>query len=292
MEFPFSYVQLFGLTIGIGITFIIAALMNKLLSKNIDKLLSDKPSLATTYSYGRRLVVAIVILIGVSVTAFTVFPELGGLASSVLITVGFLSIVVGMAAQQSISNLIAGFLVSTSRPIEINDAVVFHDEFCFVEDILLMHSVLRTWDNKRLIVPNSTILSEVIINYSKTDPTMLAPVFITITYESNLDKAMNIMVEEAKRHPDCLPIGDLPNVAVMDYSDRGIELRLLSRAKDQLTAFMMIRDLLYAIKKKFDQEGINIAPSRTYLTFDERTREQIINLIHQNLQKKDRYRAR
>jgi small-conductance mechanosensitive channel len=122
-----------------------------------------------------------------------------------------------MAAQQSVSNFIAGFLVSTSRPIEIGDAVVFNDEFCFVEDITLMHSILKTWDNRRLVVPNSTLLSEVVINYSKTDPTMLAPVFLSITYESDMDNAKEIMIEEAKKHPDCLPIGDLPNVVVMKY---------------------------------------------------------------------------
>jgi len=110
---------------------------------------------------------------------------------------------------------------------------------------------------------------------------MLAPVFVTITYESDVDKAMEIMLDEAKRHPDCLPIGDLPNVVVMEYSERGINLRLLSRAKDQPTAFMMIRDLLYTIKKRFDEEGIALAPPRTYITFDQQTRAQIIEIAEQ-----------
>jgi small-conductance mechanosensitive channel len=54
-----------------------------------------------------------------------------------------------------------------------------------------MQTILRTWDNRRLIVPNSTLFSEVVTNYSKKDPTMLAPLFITITYEPNLDKAIS-----------------------------------------------------------------------------------------------------
>ncbi len=145
----------------------------------------------------------------------------------------------------------------------------------------MMHVILRTWDNRRLVAPNSTLLSEVVTNYSRTDPTMLAPVFVTITYESDVDKAMEIMLDEAKRHPDCLPIGDLPNVVVMEYSERGINLRLLSRAKDQPTAFMMIRDLLYTIKKRFDEEGIALAPPRTYITFDQQTRAQIIEIAEQ-----------
>ena len=94
------------------------------------------------------------------------------------------------------------------------------------------------------------------------------------------------MVDEAKKHPDCLPIGDLPNVVVMDYTERGIKLRLLSRAKDQPTAFMMIRDLLYTVKKRFDAEGIALAPPRTYVTFDQQTRKNIIDLVREILKEK------
>jgi small-conductance mechanosensitive channel len=115
---------------------------------------------------------------------------------------------------------------------------------------------------------------------------MLAPIFVTITYESNLDKAIEILVDEAKKHPDCSPIGDLPNVVVMDYTERGIKLRLLSRAKDQPTAFKMSRDLLYSIKKKFDAEGIALAPPRTYVTFDQQTRKNIIDLAREILKGK------
>jgi small conductance mechanosensitive channel len=276
-----SYVdleRLVPLVTGLGITLVVVLLLNKFLSSQVERIVSASPGLTTTYRYIRRVAVSVVVLTGMILSAFAVFPTLQGLASSIVITLGFASIVVGLAAQQSISNLIAGFLVCISRPIQIGDAVVFHEEFCFVEDITLMHSILRTWDNRRLIVPNSTILSEVVTNYTKTDPTMLAPLFVTITYESDLDKAMEIMVDEAKKHKDCLPIGDLPNAVVMEYGDRGINLRLLSRAKDQPTAFVMIRELLYGIKKRFDEEGIALAPNRTYIALDKTVRQEVVDL--------------
>lgn len=270
--------RLVPLVTGLGMTLVVVLLLNKFLSSQVEKIVAASPGLTTTYRYMRRLAVSIVVLTGVILSAFAAFPTLQGLASSIVVTLGFASIVVGLAAQQSISNLIAGFLVSISRPIQIGDAVVFHEEFCFVEDITVMHSILRTWDNRRLVVPNSTILSEVVTNYTKTDPTMLAPLFVTITYESDLDKAMEIMVDEARKHKDCLPIGDLPNAVVMEYGDRGINLRLLSRAKDQPTAFMMIRDLLYGIKKRFDEEGIALAPNRTYIALDKTVRQEVVDL--------------
>ncbi|MEM2735773.1 MAG: mechanosensitive ion channel family protein, partial [Candidatus Bathyarchaeia archaeon] len=64
---------------------------------------------------------------------------------------------------------------------------------------------------------------------------------------------------------DCMPTDDLPSVVVMDYGESGINLRLLSRAKDQPTAFKMARDLLYQIKKEFDANGIEIPYPRRHL---------------------------
>jgi small conductance mechanosensitive channel len=222
-----------------------------------------EPRLQTTITFVRRLALAAIALLGVSAATFSSFPAAGGLIASLFIAAGFSSIVIGLAAQSSLSNLIAGMVVSVAQPFKIGDAVVFKNEFCFVEDIRLMITVLRTWDNRRLMVPNQLFLNEVVTNYSAVDPTMLAPVIVQIPYESDLDKAMNIMRNVALRHPECLPIGDLPHVVVMEYNESGIQLRLLSRAKDQPTAFQMERDLLYQIRKEFGANGIEIAyPTR------------------------------
>ena len=83
------------------------------------------------------------------------------------------------------------------------------------------------------------------------------------------------MVDVAKKHPDCLPIGDLPNAVLMEFADSGILLRLLSRAKDQPTAFMMARDLLLQIKKEFDANGIEIPYPRRYLVMDKKVEEKM-----------------
>jgi small conductance mechanosensitive channel len=255
---------------GLIITYLTTYIANIVLRRYALGIGGKEPRLQTTITFVRRLILAAIALIGVSAATFTSFPAAGGLIASLFIAAGFSSIVVGLAAQSSLSNLVAGMLVSVAQPFKIGDAVVFKNEFCFVEDIRLVLTVLRTWDNRRLMVPNQLFLSEVVTNYTAEDPTMLAPVLVQITYESDLDKAMKIMKDLARKHPDCLPIGDLPNVAVMDYTESGISLRLLSRAKDQPTAFNMERDLLYQIRKAFEANGIEIAyPRRRIVLRDE-----------------------
>ena len=264
--------------LGLTITFIIVYIINSLLDKYTRRLAIKHPALLTTYAFLRRLVVTIIAIIGVMSATFTAFPETSGVIASIFVAAGFASIVIGLAAQSTLSNIFSGIMVSTSQPFRIGDAIMFRDDFCFVEDIKLMNTILRTWDNRRLVVPNSVFQSEVIINYSIGDPTMLVPIYVQVSYESDLEKAMQIMVDVARRHPDCLPKENIPNAVVMEFQDSGILLRLLSRAKDQPTAWRMARDLLLEIKKEFDKNGIEIPYPRRYLIPSEELQKQISKL--------------
>ena len=159
-------------------------------------------------------------------------------------------------------------VISTSQPFRIGEAVLFANEWCWVEDIRLTFTVLKTWDNRRLMVPNQLFLSNTIVNYDTNDSSKLCIVYVTITYESDVDKAIEILKEAARLHPDFLPAGNLPVVHVMDFTESGINLRLLGRAKDQPTNFQMSKDILYEVKKAFDANGVQIAYPRRKITID------------------------
>ena len=212
------------------------------------------------------------------------FPSVGAAIASVFLAAGFASIVIGLAAQTSLSNLIAGMVISTSQPFKIGDALSYANEWAWVEDIKLTFTVLRTWDNRRLVVPNQMFLNSTMINYDSVDSSKLCIVYVTITFESDLDKAIAILKDAAKKHPDFLPSGNLPVVHVMDLGDAngaspdanaspGISLRLLSRAKDQPTNFQMSKDILYTVKKAFDEGGIELAYPRRQIVVDPNPRK-------------------
>lgn len=279
MQIPYIYngllLSAIKLAAGLTLTFIVVHYLNRFL---ISKLILPHPELMTTLSILRRVVVLSVALIGAMATITTVFPQAVGMITSLFVAAGFASIVIGLAAQSSLSNVVAGILVSISQPFRIGDAVMFRDEYCYVEDMRLVHTILRTWDNRRLVIPNSVFQSEVLTNYSIVDPSVLVPVYVQVSYDSDLKKAMDIMVEVARRHPDCLPTDSLPNAAVMAFEDSGISLRLLTRAKDQSTAFNMTRDLLFEIKKEFDRNRIVIPYPVRYLTFGPEVREILSDL--------------
>jgi len=243
---------------GLAMTFIVAYYLDKILMKSLGQIAFSQPKLLTMTTIMRRMAVLSVALLGVMASTFTAFPESMGVISSIFIAAGFASIVIGMAAQSSFSNVISGIINSISQPFRISDAVMFRDEFCYIEDMRLIHTIMRTWDNRRLVVPNSILQNEVIINYSMSDPSVLVPINIQVSYESDISKAMQIMTDIARNHPECQPIGDIPNAVVMEFQDSGVLLRLLSRAKDQSAAFSMARDLLLSIKIEFDAQNIEI----------------------------------
>lgn len=266
---------------GIAITYMAVYIINVLIVRYQTAIEGKQVQAQTTITFLRRIIIGIVAIIGSAIAAFSSFPSVSASVASLFVAAGFTSIVVGLAAQSTLSNLIAGGVIAFSQPFRIGDAISYANEWAWVEDIKLTFTVLRTWDNRRLVVPNQMFLNSTTINYDLNDSTKLCVVYVTITYESDLDKAMGILKEIASEHPDFLPSGNLPVVHVMDFTDGntldGVHLRLLSRAKDQSTNFQMSKDILYQIKKKFDANGIELAYPRRQIVVDPNSRRNSVN---------------
>ena len=216
-----------------------------------------------------QIVIAMVFI--VALAAILNVLGLGGTVTGIIMGAGFAGIVIGLAAQGVLGNFFSGLSILFSRPYRIGDAVLYHDNFTFVEDITLMHTVLRTWDNKRVIVPNSVIDKEPLINYTINDPTMIAPIYIDVAYETDMEKAYRVMVEEAKKHPLCLTDKMEPKVHLTGFKDSGIELRLIAFARTQGDAFQMSCDLRRSMLERFREENIEIPYPKRYIIHEKKT---------------------
>lgn len=247
---------------GLVITYLVAYIVNLIIARYQNTLQETRSPLNTTITFGRRVLIGVVILIGVAGTAFASFPEASGAVASLFVAAGFTSIVIGLAAQSSLSNLIAGGVISTSQPFRIGDGISYNNEYCTVEDIRLIFSILRTWDNRRLMVPNSLFLSSVIINYTAEDQSKISTIFIQITLESDVEKAMDIMKDVISKHPSFYPAEGLPAALIMGFTESGMQLRALGRARNQSDNWNLEKESLLEIKKEFDRNNIKIAVPR------------------------------
>ncbi|MDE1860218.1 MAG: mechanosensitive ion channel family protein [Candidatus Micrarchaeota archaeon] len=263
--------QVVGFGTGLILVYLVTYIANAAFKKYATVLSRKEPQMAITVTFGRRLILAVIALVGVAIVTFTSFPGAGATVASLFVAAGFASIVIGLAAQSSLSNIFAGMIVSTSRPFRIGDAVLFQmpwgAEWCWVEDLRLSYTILKTWDKRRLVIPNQIFLNTPLVNYTMTDQSKLCIVFIQVPYEADLDTVIEIMKDEARKHPSAVPTEGLPAVHVMEYDESGIQLRLLLNAPDQGTNFQMSKDLLYNIRKRLMQKGISIQYPRREVIF-------------------------
>ncbi|MEM3509685.1 MAG: mechanosensitive ion channel family protein [Nitrososphaerales archaeon] len=246
------------------ITSLLVAAVNQLSSTRIKKLVESVPEKETMFRLLNRLLVSLIYIVGGLVALSIIYPGVTGALSTLLLGAGFLGIVVGLAAQRVLGNLLSGININLAHPIRVGDAVMIKGEYGFVTDITLRHTVIRTWDNRRLIIPNSVLDDEVIINYTLEDPKKLFGIVLYVPYDTNIERVAQIMIEEAKKHPDVLP--DLaPIFQILNFEKESIQLRLLFMAKDQGTAFRTAVELRRSIKKRFDEEGIKMSCVTNYI---------------------------
>ncbi len=231
----------------------------------------------TSYRLLRHFVVAAIYIMGLIVVISSV-PQLRTLSVALFAGAGFAGIVIGLAAQSTLTNIVSGISLAVFHPFRVGDIVTIHDEYGTISDLTLRHTVVVTWDNRRLIIPNSIISEESIINWSIEDPTVIWPVNIGISYDSDIDLARSIMEDEARGNPNVMghyevsrihpevAEGSEVKVLLTELGDFAVNLRLMIWVRDRSKAYTTGCELMESIKKRFDVEGIEIPfPYRTIL---------------------------
>jgi small-conductance mechanosensitive channel len=159
------------------------------------------------------------------------------------------------------------------KPFRVDDIIEVGEFMGEVEDITLRHTIIRDFENRRVIIPNSNISAENIKNSSITDQRINKRIFFGISYDSDIELATKIIREEAEKHPSCqewrtskqIEQGE-PKVYIrlVSFGDSSVNLRANVWAAGPIEAFEMECDLNKSVKKRFDAEGIEIPfPHRT-----------------------------
>jgi len=222
----------------------------------------------TSFSFLRYVLVAAVYLVGITL-AFYSIPALRTLGATILAGAGVLALAVSFASQQALSNIVSGLFIVIFRPFKIGDRIYLKDKLLegFTEDITLRHTVIRDLENRRIIVPNSIISNEIIVNADYGDPMICRLLEFGISYESSIDLAKKIITEQALKHPLTLDNRTsqqleadegIVTVRVSALGDFSVNLRVWIWTKDQSDAIQLKSDLLQTIKERFDAEGIDI----------------------------------
>ncbi len=261
------------------VTYLVAKIFNFAYRRFVERSASKGDENLTTYKFLEHSISAVVYIVGISF-AISKIPFLVPVAQSILGAAGILAIAVGFAAQQALGNVVSGVFIVISKPYQINDRISFNDGLRgVVEDISLRHTVIRNFENQRIIIPNSVISSQILINSNYADTKICRLMDIGISYGSDIDLAKKIMAEEVEKHPlniDVRKEEDIekgtPRVTVrlLELSDSAVIIRAWAWATDPPNAAVMYWEVLESVKKRFDKEGIVIPfPQRTVSYLDE-----------------------
>jgi small-conductance mechanosensitive channel len=162
----------------------------------------------------RRLVFVVILAIGVAL-ALSQFGSIRRLATGILASSALLGLVIGLAARQTIANMVAGIMVAITQPIRIGDRVTFDGETGRVDDVTLTFTYIDTGDGRLMVVPNEQIVSGVLFNHSTGD--QAAPVTASVWLPPDTD------VDGAR---EALGAAGVATVSVAETTPEGVRVEV------------------------------------------------------------------
>jgi small-conductance mechanosensitive channel len=188
----------------------------------------------TQVSVLRRIVIAVIVVVGLA-SALMTFDRVRQLGAALLASAGIAGIVVGLAAQKTLGNLIAGLQIAITQPVRIDDIVVVEGEWGHVEEITLTYVVIKTLDLRRLIVPITYFIERPFQNWTRAGTDLLGTVVLRVEYGVPVD-AVRV---ELQRILESTPLWDrkVGQLQVSDATERLVELRILVSAPDSGTSW-------------------------------------------------------
>jgi small-conductance mechanosensitive channel len=151
---------------------------------------------------------------------------------SLLASAGIAGLVIGLAAQRSMSTLLAGIQLSITQPIRIGDTVVVEGENGIIEEITLTYVVVRIWDMRRLVIPMTYFLDKPFQNWSKGPSEILGTVTLQVDHLADVDAFRAELRRLLEGEGRALWDGKVQSIQVTDASDRTVTLRVLVSARD------------------------------------------------------------
>lgn len=177
----------------------------------------------------RRLGVAIIVLLAVGSILLT-FPSVQAVGASLLASAGVASVVAGLAAQSTLANVFAGMQLAFSDAIRVDDVVVANSEWGRIEEITLTYVVLRTWDERHVMLPSTYFTTTPFENWTRKGSAITGAILFDLDWRVNIGSLRDQL--DAVLGATNLYDGRVSNVQVTDATGGMVSVRVLVSAAD------------------------------------------------------------
>ena len=277
MDFSNEYIQYGILILSTSIivmivSFIARKALDLLIKRNSEQLKTD----ATNFIFLKNSLSFILYSIGIF-WIFHKIPYFNSLGTALFAGAGVLAAVIGFASQKAMSNIIGGLFILIFKPFRVGDIIeVSNGKKGIVEEITLRHTVIRDYEFRRVIIPNSVMSDETIINSTITDQKIRKHIDIGISYDSDINLAFEHIREIISDHKFCIDnrteLQKINNehhidLKVVNLGDSSVVIRayVWSLTNDQ--AFILQCEVFKKIKERFDEIGVEIPFPHQSLVF-------------------------
>ncbi len=210
--------------------------------------------------FTRSIITVFIYVIGIFAVFKLIKPNTD-FTTSFLTSSGIIVAVAIFAAQESLNDILSGVMLSWSRPFEVGERVQILGLKVtgIVEDITVRHTIIRTFNNSKIVIPNSVMNKQMIENNSNRDSRAGNFLDVLISYESDLDKAISILEELVSSHELVLITEQTPvKVIIRDLTENGVALRVQIWTKEVGENFMACSDIRKSVLEKFKENNIEI----------------------------------
>ena len=230
----------------VAVVIVVAGLAAKLVDRRLSRR-PLQPEAVTRYRVLRRSVMSAIIAVGV-LSALLAIPQIRAVAGAILASSAIAALVLGLAAQKTLGNFVAGLLIAFTQPLRIGDAVEVGADAGVVEEIGLTYTVIRTDAGVRVLIPNDKLASDTIRNSTIVSREKVAEVIVQVPLDREVSAAVDLLRKEAAGERDS-------EVFVSDLRGNAT-ITVRARAVGELEAELLARDLRLRAHRALRAAGV------------------------------------
>jgi len=262
-KIPFTDITIGSITYAI-VVIIIGYLFAVVISKYIKKAILKAKMADILAEFTSRVVRILIIIFVIAIAIGFIGIDVGAALISISLVSGF---IIGFAFQETLGNLAAGFMIAITKPFKVGDFIDVGGIIGSVTGVGASTTTMKTFDNKKVVIPNSKIWGNPIIDFTAFDKRMI-DMTVGIHYDDDMSKAIKISMDVLEKHPNVLK-DPKPIVAVNNLGDSSVDL-IVRPWVNTSDYWPTKRDLTQKIKEAFDKNKITIPfPQRDVHLFKE-----------------------
>ena len=250
------------------VVLLITHILVKLSYHGLKKSVEKKHASAVSMQYLNRIIRTILYVIAFMNIISWIIP-LDSVGRTLLVATSVASVVLGLAAQETFGNFIAGFFMSLSEPFEVGDFIVLKDKGISgtVRKITFRHTVLETFENTQLVIPNSVMNSAVIDNRRRNEKGYVCMLSVPVAYESDIEKVRSVINKVLSETEGVIDVrsqaqkkagNPFVNVRVENFLDSGVEMKFPVACADYISSFAVCSSVRSSLLEEFAKENIEI----------------------------------